>query len=107
MSPVISWSADALLSIMLFTPVLIVILCEEYSSTNIRGNFLFCSILDITPKGVNTLVNALKYSPNQTRIVIKTIRTNESIQIHVQAQGIGLDNVDIKLSLIHIWQSHH
>ena len=32
----------------------------------------------------NLIMNALKYSPNQTRIVIKTIRTNESIQVHVQ-----------------------
>ena len=52
-------------------------------------------------------MNALKYSPNQTRIVIKTIRTNESIQIHVQDQGIGLDNVDIKKLFTRFYQGKH
>ena len=52
-------------------------------------------------------MNALKYSPNQTRIVIKTIRTNESIQVHVQDQGIGLDNVDIKKLFTRFYQGKH
>ena len=55
----------------------------------------------------NLIMNALKYSPNQTRIVIKTIRTNESIQIHVQDQGIGLDNVDIKKLFTRFYQGKH
>lgn len=55
----------------------------------------------------NLIMNALKYSPNQTRIVIKTIRTNESIQVHVQDQGIGLDNVDIKKLFTRFYQGKH
>lgn len=55
----------------------------------------------------NLIMNALKYSPNQTRIVIKTIRTNESIQVHVQDQGIGLDNVDIKQLFTRFYQGKH
>ena len=55
----------------------------------------------------NLIMNALKYSPNQTRIVIKTIRTNDSIQIHVQDQGIGLDNVDIKKLFTRFYQGKH
>ena len=55
----------------------------------------------------NLIMNALKYSPNQTRIVIKTIRTNESIQIHVQEQGIGLDNADIKKLFTRFYQGKH
>ena len=55
----------------------------------------------------NLIMNALKYSPNQTRIVIKTIRTNESIQLHVQDQGIGLDNVDIKKLFTRFYQGKH
>ena len=55
----------------------------------------------------NLTMNALKYSPNQTRIVIKTIRTNESIQVHVQDQGIGLDNVDIKKLFTRFYQGKH
>ena len=55
----------------------------------------------------NLIMNALKYSPNQTRIVIKTIRTNESIQVHVQDQGLGLDNVDIKKLFTRFYQGKH
>ena len=55
----------------------------------------------------NLIMNALKYSPNQTRIVIKTIRTNESIQVHVQDQGIGLDNVNIKKLFTRFYQGKH
>lgn len=55
----------------------------------------------------NLIMNALKYSPNQTRIVIKTIRTNESIQVHVQDQGIGLDYVDIKKLFTRFYQGKH
>lgn len=55
----------------------------------------------------NLIMNALKYSPNQTRIVIKTIHTNESIQVHVQDQGIGLDNVDIKKLFTRFYQGKH
>ena len=55
----------------------------------------------------NLIMNALKYSPNQTRIVIKTIRTNESIQVHVQDQGIGLNNVDIKKLFTRFYQGKH
>ena len=55
----------------------------------------------------NLIMNALKYSPNQTRIVIKTIRTNESIQVHVQDQGIGFDNVDIKKLFTRFYQGKH
>lgn len=55
----------------------------------------------------NLIMNALKYSPNQTRIVIKTIRTNESIQVHVQDKGIGLDNVDIKKLFTRFYQGKH
>ena len=55
----------------------------------------------------NLIMNALKYSPNQTRIVIKTIRTNESIQVHVQDQGIGLENVDIKKLFTRFYQGKH
>ena len=55
----------------------------------------------------NLIMNALKYSPNQTRIVIKTIRTNESIQIHVQDQGIGLAGVDTSKLFTRFYQGNH
>ena len=55
----------------------------------------------------NLIMNALKYSPNQTRIVIKPSVTNESIQVHVQDRGIGLDNVDIKKLFTRFYQGKH
>lgn len=55
----------------------------------------------------NLIMNALKYSPNNTRIIIKTVRTDEGIQILVQDQGIGLDNVDIDKLFTRFYQGKH
>lgn len=55
----------------------------------------------------NLIMNALKYSPDNTRIIIKTARTNESIQVLVQDQGIGLDNVDINKLFTRFYQGKH
>lgn len=55
----------------------------------------------------NLIMNALKYSPNHTRIVIKTVRTNESMQVLVQDQGIGLDNVDLEKLFTRFYQGKH
>lgn len=55
----------------------------------------------------NLIMNALKYSPNHTRIVIKTLRTDESVQVLVQDQGIGLDNVDIEKLFTRFYQGKH
>lgn len=55
----------------------------------------------------NLIMNALKYSPDNTRIIIKTACTNESIQVLVQDQGIGLDNVDINKLFTRFYQGKH
>ena len=55
----------------------------------------------------NLIMNAVKYSSNDTRISIKTVRTNESIQVIVQDQGIGLDNIDIEKLFTRFYQGNH
>lgn len=55
----------------------------------------------------NLIMNALKYSSNNTHIIIKTVRTDESIQVFVQDQGIGLDNVDINKLFTRFYQGKH
>ncbi|MEG1006901.1 hybrid sensor histidine kinase/response regulator transcription factor [Bacteroides sp.] len=55
----------------------------------------------------NLIMNALKYSPDNTQIMIKTARTNESIQVLVQDQGVGLDNVDINKLFTRFYQGKH
>jgi len=55
----------------------------------------------------NLIMNALKYSSNNTHIIIKTVRTNESIQVLVQDQGIGLDNVDTNKLFTRFYQGKH
>lgn len=55
----------------------------------------------------NLIMNALKYSSNNTHIIIKTARTDESIQVFVQDQGIGLDNVDINKLFTRFYQGKH
>ncbi|HJD77231.1 MAG TPA: response regulator [Bacteroides reticulotermitis] len=55
----------------------------------------------------NLLMNALKYSPNNSRILIKTLRTDESIQVLVQDQGIGLEHVDITKLFTRFYQGKH
>lgn len=55
----------------------------------------------------NLIMNALKYSPNNTCITIKTVRTNESVRILVQDQGIGLDDVDTNKLFTRFYQGKH
>lgn len=55
----------------------------------------------------NLIMNALKYSPDNTRITIKTVRTNESVRVLVQDQGIGLGNVDIDKLFTRFYQGEH
>lgn len=55
----------------------------------------------------NLIMNALKYSSNHTRIIIKTERTDESIRVLVQDQGIGLDHVDIEKLFTRFYQGKH
>lgn len=55
----------------------------------------------------NLIMNALKYSSNNTHIIIKTVRTDESIQVFVQDQGIGLNNVDINKLFTRFYQGKH
>lgn len=55
----------------------------------------------------NLIMNALKYSSNNTHIIIKTVRTDESIRVFVQDQGIGLDNVDINKLFTRFYQGKH
>lgn len=55
----------------------------------------------------NLLINAVKYSPNNTHITIKTVRTEESIRVLVQDQGIGLDHVDLNKLFTRFYQGKH
>ena len=55
----------------------------------------------------NLIMNALKYSSNHTSIMIKTVLTDVSVQVLVQDQGIGLDNVDIKKLFTRFYQGKH
>lgn len=55
----------------------------------------------------NLIMNALKYSSNNTHIIIKTLRTDESIRVFVQDQGIGLDNVDTNKLFTRFYQGKH
>lgn len=55
----------------------------------------------------NLIMNALKYSPDHTRIVIETLRTDESIRVLVQDQGIGLENVEIEKLFTRFYQGKH
>lgn len=55
----------------------------------------------------NLIMNALKYSPDHTRIMIKTVRTNEGVQVLVQDQGIGLDHVDQEKLFTRFYQGKH
>ena len=55
----------------------------------------------------NLIMNAVKYSPKHTKIVIKTVRKKESVQVMVHDQGIGLDNIDIEKLFIRFYQGKH
>lgn len=55
----------------------------------------------------NLIMNALKYSPDHSRIALKTVRLNESVQVIVQDQGIGLDHVDKKKLFTRFYQGNH
>ena len=55
----------------------------------------------------NLVMNALKYSPSHTRIIIKTIRTDVSVQVLVQDQGIGLEHVDVEKLFTRFYQGKH
>ncbi len=55
----------------------------------------------------NLVMNALKYSPGHTRIIIKTVRTDVSVQVLVQDQGIGLEHVDTEKLFTRFYQGKH
>lgn len=55
----------------------------------------------------NLIMNALKYSPEHSRIVIKTVYLDESIQVLVQDQGIGLEHVDKEKLFTRFYQGKH
>ncbi|MBV8731076.1 MAG: CHASE2 domain-containing protein [Acidobacteriia bacterium] len=44
----------------------------------------------------NLLTNAVKYSPQRTRVTISTSKRNEQIRLAVKDQGIGMDRKEVK-----------
>lgn len=55
----------------------------------------------------NLLMNALKFSDNQTEIIISTRLINNVVRISVKDQGIGLQNVDSNKLFSRFYQGEH
>lgn len=55
----------------------------------------------------NLLMNALKFSPPESRIVINTILTNGTVRVAISDEGAGLQNVDISQLFNRFYQGNH